>query len=313
MKNINIEKLDLNLLVALQTIYAEGSVTRAAARLNLTQSALSHSLRRLRQVLDDPLFLRRGSALVPTPYTQNLMGPLEVALRQVQGALNGATQFDPATAVRRFVVAMDERLEAYVLPTLVLQILNTGEGLGFNCIRLDHANLEESLLLGRIDAAVTAVPLGNPGLRRSQLSQDSLVVLASEHHPTLQGDSITLEEYLRCEHLAVVGDRSYTSAEDMLLSRAGHSRKIRMQVQRYVGAMTIVSRSQLLVTMPRYYATVVNRYTCNNMFPFPLANEPVEYFLYWNAQMEADFGIEWLKTEIAQCFKQGHADFPQAA
>ena len=303
MKNIHIEKLDLNLLVVLQTIYAERSVTRAAARLNLTQSALSHSLRRLREVLDEPLFLRRGSALVATPFTRNLMGPLEVALRNLQSALNTATTFDPAHHVRSFVVAIDERLEAFILPALAQQILASGPGIGLHSIRVDQASLEESLLNGRIDAAVSAVELRHPGLRRTLISSDSIVVMASPKHPVVRGETISIEEYLQCDHLAVVNDRSYTSDEDTILGRAGHARKVRMQVQRYVGAMSIVAHSELLVTMPNYYARVVNRYAQNNVFAFPLPTEPVEYFLYWNSQMESDLGIAWLKSELERCFR----------
>lgn len=302
-KNIHIEKLDLNLLVVLQTIYAERSVTRAAARLNLTQSALSHSLRRLRQVLDEPLFLRRGSALVATPFTRNLMGPLEIALRNVQSALNAANSFDPAHDVRRFMVAMDERLEAFILPTLMQQMLSSGPGIGFSSIRVDQTSLEESLLNGRVDAAVSAVELRNPGLRRTLISSDTITVLASRKHPIARGETITIDQYLQCEHLAVVNDQSSTADEDTVLSRAGHTRRVRMQVQRYVGAMSIVANSELLVTMPNYYATVVNRYAQNSMFAFPIATEPVEYFLYWSAQLESDPGIAWLKGELEHCFE----------
>lgn len=303
MKSINIEKLDLNLLVVLQTIYREGSVTRAAERLNLTQSALSHALRRLRQVLDEPLFLRSGSALVATPFTRNLMGPLEIALGNLQSALNTASPFDPANDVRRFVVAIDERLEAFILPKLVQQILVSGPGVGLSSIRMDQANLEESLLNGRIDAVVSAAELRNANVRRVLISKDSLVVLAGKNHPIVQGGSITIEDYLRCDHLAVVNDKSYATEEDIILSRAGYSRSIRMQVQRYVGAMTIVANSELLVTAPKLYATVVNRRAQNNSFDFPLTTKPVEFFLYWSAPMESDLGIAWLRKEIERCFQ----------
>lgn len=301
MKSINIEKLDLNLLVVLQTIYREGSVTRAADRLNLTQSALSHALRRLRQVLDEPLFVRSGSALVATPFTRNLMGPLEVALRNLQSALNTASTFDPSTDVRRFVVAIDERLETFILPKLVQQIIASGPGIGLSSIRQDQANLEESLLNGRIDAAVSAADLRNSNIRRSLISKDSLVVLAGKHHPIARGDSISLEDYLRCDHLAVVNDKSYATEEDTILSRAGYSRSIRMQVQRYVGAMSIVANSELLVTAPKLYATVVNRHAQNNTFEFPVTTKPVEFFLYWSAPMDSDLGIAWLRREIERC------------
>ncbi|MEO8185929.1 MAG: LysR substrate-binding domain-containing protein, partial [Burkholderiaceae bacterium] len=196
----------------------------------------------------------------------------------------------------------DERLEAFILPSIVQRILASGSGIGLNSIRLDHAQLEESLLNGRIDSAVSAAALRHANLRRTLISTDSLVVLASQQHPIAKGDAISIEQYLQCDHLAVVNDGSYTSDEDTVLSRAGYSRSIRMQVQRYVGAMSIVANSELLVTMPNHYATVVNRHARNNMFAFPIATEPVEFYLYWNSQVESDSGIAWLKTELEHCF-----------
>ncbi len=300
MKTPHIEKIDLNLLVVLQTIYAEGSVTRAAVRLNVTQSALSHSLKRLREVLDDPLFLRSGSALVATPFTRNLMGPLEVALRNLQGALSSAKRFDPTTAVRRFVVGMDDRLEVFALPSIVQQVIEGGSGIEFHSIRLEQAHLEQSLLNGQVDAAISAVPLVDASLRRCLVAQDSLVVLARKNHPVMNGHALGLSQYLRCDHIAVVGDRSFPTNEDTVLARAGHARRIRFQTQRYVGAMVIVASSDLLVTMPKFFALVVNRQTQNNMFDFPVATDPVEFYLYWNSQMDDDAGIQWLRAVIAR-------------
>ena len=277
MNPVHIDKLDLNLLRTLQAIHAEGSVTRAAVRLHQTQSAISHALRRLRDVLGDPLFVRQGSALVATPFTRNVMGPLQASLRAMENALNAAARFDPSTALRRFVVGMDERLEVYALPAFVNKILNSGPGLEFSSIRLQQDSLEDSLASGRVDAAILAASFHNPDLRRSLMARDGLVVLARQDHPIVRGRSLTLNRYLASEHIAVIGDSTHPIEEDVALSRAGQARRVRIRTQRYVAAMAIVAESDLLVTMPRFYALVVNRYTRNRMVPFPVRTDPIKY------------------------------------
>lgn len=119
MNKIHLDRFDLNLLVVLRAVLAAGSVTGAAQRLSITQSAVSHALRRLRNQTGDALFERRGIALVPTEFTKNLAAPLQRALRGLEDTLNAAGGFDPGRSERRFVVGMDDRIELFTLPGLV--------------------------------------------------------------------------------------------------------------------------------------------------------------------------------------------------
>ena len=161
---------------------------------------------------------------------------------------------------------------------------------------------------GRVDAAILAASFHNPDLRRSLMARDGLVVLARQDHPIVRGRSLSLSRYLASEHIAVIGDSTHPIEEDVALSRSGQARRVRIRTQRYVAAMAIVAESDLLVTMPRFYALVVNRYTRNRMVPFPVRTEPIEYYLYWHASTEADSGVRWLREEIGRSFRKHGSD-----
>jgi len=116
---MHISRVDLNLFVVFDAIYAEGSITRASQRLNLTQPAVSHALRRLRQTFEDPLFERRGHTMIPTPLARQAVATVREALQRREITLNKANRFDPATATKRFTVGMRNHLEPAVLPSLI--------------------------------------------------------------------------------------------------------------------------------------------------------------------------------------------------
>src|SRR5260370_15047140 len=121
---INLSRIDLTLLVVLETIVAEGGVSRAAARLNLTQPAVSHALARLRVLFGDPLFVRRGRTLAPTALTKSLIEPLRQALRSMGAVLAAGGRFDPRETPASFTVAMRDPLEQLVLPALAGKLSN---------------------------------------------------------------------------------------------------------------------------------------------------------------------------------------------
>lgn len=302
MNRIQLERFDLNLLTVLLAVHAEGSVTRAAGRLALTQSAVSHALRRLRRLTGDPLFVRHGTGIVATPFTKNLIGPVQAALRGLEGALGAAGAFDPADSSRRFVVGMDERLEVHALPAFVERLLSEAPRIEFDSVRIDADAIAARLANGTLDAAVSAANVRRPGLQWARVARDELVVLARRGHPRLRGRTLRLEQYLEAEHVAVAPYPDAPTEEDLALGRAGHLRRIRVHTQRYVAAVAIVARSDLLLTMPRLYAEVVNAVAGNRVLRLPIRMPPLEYFLYWHATADADAGGRWLRDAIRRSF-----------
>src|SRR5215472_15514613 len=139
---VNMSRVDLNLLVVLEAIYTQGGVSRAADKLNLTQPAISHALARLRELFDDPLFVRDGRGLAPTPLTRNLIEPLRRSLSSLGAVLDSAGRFDPRQTQAQFTLAMRNPAEVMVLPRLVRRIAAAAPLIDLRIVQLRRRMIE---------------------------------------------------------------------------------------------------------------------------------------------------------------------------
>lgn len=301
---MDIRKLDLNLLVVLEAIHAEGSLTRAAQRLHLSQPALSHALARLREALDDPLFQRQGNRMVPTPRTQRLMGPLHEALGLIGDAVQEGARFDPATARQEFRLGLRDVFEATTLPALLGQIAREAPGVRLASVRADRRELETDLADGRLDVALDVLlPLAPDGdIRREPLSRDRLMVVARQGHPAITRGKLALDAYLGAGHLLVSSRRRGPGFEDQELARLGHERQIVLRCQHYFAACRVVASTDYLLTMPAQYATVANAGLGNVLLEMPASLPPMDVYLYWHESRENDPANRWLREKITSQF-----------
>lgn len=303
---MDIRRLDLNLLVVLEAIHAEGSLTRAAARLHLSQPALSHALSRLREALDDPLFLRRGNRMVPTPRTQRLMGPLHAALGLIGEAVQEGARFDPATARQEFRLGLRDVFEATTLPTLLARLAREAPGVRLASVRAERRELEADLADGRLDVALDVLlPLPPEGdIRRTPLSHDRLMVVARRGHPAVKRGRIALRDYLAAGHLLVSSRRHGPGFEDQELARLGHERTIVLRCQHYFAACRVVENTDYLLTMPAQYAAVANAGLATVLVEMPVALPPMDVHLYWHVSRDSDPAHRWLRERLAGLFRR---------
>lgn len=301
---MDIRKLDLNLLVVLEAIHAEGSLTRAAQRLNLSQPAVSHALARLREALDDPLFLRQGNRMVPTSRTQRLMGPLHEALGLIGEAVTEGERFEPATSRQLFRLGLRDVFEATTLPTLLGQIAREAPGVRLASVRADRRELETDLADGRLDIALDVLlPLSpDSDIRRAPLSHDRLMVVARRGHPAIRRGRLALADYLTAGHLLVSSRRRGPGFEDQELARLGHERQIVLRCQHYFAACRVVESTDHLLTMPAQYAAVANAGLANVLLEMPVELPPLDVYLYWHESRENDPGNRWLREKIVGQF-----------
>jgi DNA-binding transcriptional LysR family regulator len=301
---MDIRKLDLNLLVVLEAIHAEGSLTRAAQRLSLSQPALSHALARLREALDDPLFLRQGKRMVPTPRTQRLMGPLHEALGLIGEAVQEGARFDPASARQEFRLGLRDVFEATTLPALLADLAREAPGIRLASVRADRRELEADLADGRLDVALDVLlPLSPEGdIRRAPLSHDRLMVVARKGHPAIRRGKLSLEDYLAAGHLLVSSRRRGPGFEDQELARLGHERSIVLRCQHFFAACRVVEGTDALLTMPAQYAAVANAGLANVLLEMPVALPPMDVYLYWHESRENDPANRWLRGKVASLF-----------
>ena len=154
---MDISRIDLNLLVVLEAIYTEGGLTRAAERLHVTQPAVSYALGRLRELLGDPLFVRQGHGMAPTPFMRTMIEPLRQALRGIEAVLNDMQHFDPATAERRFTLGCRDTLESLVLPRLLNRITRAAPRVELATVHFSRRDAKADLVSGRLDLLTDAV------------------------------------------------------------------------------------------------------------------------------------------------------------
>src|SRR5829696_1934802 len=174
----NLSRIDLNLLVVLDAIVAEGGVSRAAERLNLTQPAVSHALARLRELFDDPLFVREGRTLVPTVLTKRLVEPLRQSLQALGTLIEKGESFDPAQTRTGFTVSMRDPMEVLILPRMMRRLSREAPGIDLRTVQVRRRGLETGLADGTLDAALdVALPLSER-IHRQRVSADRFVVAA---------------------------------------------------------------------------------------------------------------------------------------
>jgi len=296
---MHISKVDLNLFIVFEAIYAEGSITRASLKMNLTQPAISHALNRLRVLFEDPLFERQGHVMVPTPLSRSIIDSVRQSLRGFEVTLNGAGHFDAATSERTFSLALRDVLEASVLPPLMARVAQDAPTVGLNTLQVGRRELESELAAGTLDAAIDILlPLSND-IRRTLLATDSTVVLVRRDHPLVRG-ALDLDGYLALEHIQTSSRRRGPGLEDFELSRMGLQRRVRLRCQHYFAACRAVSQTDLALTMPERLARVVNQQFGNQILPFPLQMPSLDIYLYWHANIDHDPAGVWLREQIKQ-------------
>jgi|ERR1700733_446336 DNA-binding transcriptional LysR family regulator len=300
---MHLSQVDLNLFVVLDAIYAEASLTRAGERLHLSQPAVSHALQRLREMFKDELFVRRGSRMVPTPLTLSILPQISGALNNLEGSLQ-QTRFDPSITERQFQIGMRGVLEFSLFSELTSRVGTTAPQVGISSVRIDRTHLEDDLISGAIDLAIDIpLPVGQD-ISYKLLGSEGLVVTARHDHPAIDG-KLSLKTYLSEGHVLVSSRRKGLGFEDYVLQRKEHTRNIRFRCQDYFAASQIVSKTDLLLTIPAHCAATINQSFRNGIFPFPISNAAhMQFNMYWHASLNADAANKWLRRSLEASFRE---------
>lgn len=291
-------RLDLNLLHVFDTICREGNLTRAAQALHLTQPAISHSLARLRSHFNDPLFIRQGSQMVPTPLARRLLQSMRPGLEQIRNAVNQFHTFDPAQQGKTFTLALRDILESTFLPELIARLAPYPD-IEVRSQRVPRREMETLLAAGKLDFAIDVLlPVSNQ-TGHELLRQDRLVVLARRDHPALR-QGLDMETYLNARHVLVSSRAEGPGIEDFALARHGTQRHIRLRCQHYYAACRVVEKSDLLLTMPETYARIIAGNAAIQVMTPPLEMPPLEVHLYWHKAYEQEPSLVWLREQLRQ-------------
>lgn len=286
--------LELHHLRALDALLAERSVTKAARRLAVTQSAVSHTLAHLRRVLGDALLVRGAAGLELTPRAQSLRAPLQQALAGLRDALR-ATAWDPATAERTFTFGMNDSFTITLLPTL-LGILG-GEAPG---VRLDVLPAPRAgTVAPDPDLALMVGVPARPGLHSRRVMVETFVSAVRADHPAAAAP-IDLDAFCALGHALVAPFGEGVSAVDRLLAEVGRERRVQLRIGYFLSAPLVVAASDLVVTLPRQVAVAFARLAPLYLFETPLPMPSIPVDLVWPTRLHADPGHKWMREAVGR-------------
>ena len=292
---IDLRRFDLNLLVVFEVLMAELSVTRAAERLGRTQSAVSHSLARLRAELGDPLLIKGGARMQPTPFALELLEQARPILRSIQRALSPRQAFDPATSRRLFRFAAPDFARA-LFTSLLARVRTEAPGA---CV--EWAGARDPMLLeiaeGQLDVAIAPAGLRLPaGVTGEPIGALTWGCFARRGHPAFR--QWGRKAWSRWPHVAVrVGD-SLASPVNAAAAAAGLNRTIAGWVPHFSGIAPVLADSDLIATLPAVAMTDTLRPYGLDSRPVPFPIDPLPHAMLWSAQRGREPEIAWLRDQL---------------
>lgn len=293
---MNIYNFDLNLLRVLDALLRERSVSRAAERLSLSQPAVSNALNRLRELLDDPLLVRVGRAMQPTPRALTLETPIRNALQQIEHSLSAGESFDPAHSRQRFRIAVTDYVELLCMPALMRRLAEQAPGIRLAIQHLAPTLPAEALDNGEIDLALGRFLEVPARFHVRPWTRETLQLAMRRGHPRAE-EAGELDGFLRLRHLWVHGGQT-RGMVDQWLEERGLEREVVYTTPNYLQAAHIVASSDLAAVLPtqlaRHFAALLPLQLYD--LPFELGSFALDIVSV--AQRQNDAALQWLIEQI---------------
>jgi DNA-binding transcriptional LysR family regulator len=301
--NILMRTFDLNLIPILLAIYEQGSVSAAAQQIGLGQSAVSAALAKLRQRYGDPLFLRRAGGMEPTARMRSLAGPLREALGTMNASFAVAPDFDPKTTERTFTFALSDLGEMVFMPKILQRIHQVAPHASLRSVSASPADIGRGLETGEIDLAVGYFPdLREKVFLEQHLFFHHFVCLLRANHP-IRATALSMAQFLGLEHAVVYGSgRSYEIFERYLRSKK-IQRRVVLETPHFMSIPSIISKSDLVVTVPHAVGAFVQAAHMNiRIVQPPMKTPKIDLKQHWHRNFQRDPKSRWLRGLVAGLF-----------
>ena len=288
----------MNLLVALDALFAEKSVSRAGERLHLSQSATSGALARLREAFHDPLLVQVGRKMALTPLAEGLIEPVRNFLLHAETILNGSPAFDPTTSTRKFRLLMSDYVQTVVMTEALPRLQSLAPGISLELLwNID--GISEPLERGEIDLAVTPTRYLSPGHPSEPLFKDEFTCLVWSGNSRIKRD-LSLETYLSLGHIVVRFGRlqQQPSFDEWFVERFGHQRRIEVITTAFNLVPQLLIGTSRIATLHRRLAIFYQRYVPLKLIAPPIEIPPLEEFMQWHKSRDRDPGTTWLRSVL---------------
>ncbi len=297
---------ELNLLMVFDAIMTEGSITRAAERLSMTQPAVSNAVSRMRVVWKDELFIKEGRSINPTLYARNLWAQIREPLQELSNAV-APENFNPATSHRTFRLAVADAVVDIVWKPLRKIIEKEAPGINIHAIPYTIVNGEQVLIDAEVDLVIGTIMSGDPSIIKTEyLYTPKYVCIMRPNHPLAKAN-LTLEEFAAAEHLLVSLSGDTTGYTDQVLAQHGLKRRIAMTVNHFSAVADLIAESDLIAVVP---PTTLEKAIFSGKLAVtktPVEIQGAQLCSHWHKRQEKDGGLCWLRHHVNNMIKT-HAE-----
>jgi DNA-binding transcriptional LysR family regulator len=301
---MNLRSIDLNLLVAFHRLYIDKNVSRAADNLGLSQPAMSNTLKRLRQLTGDELFVRTSTGMSPTTCADDLASPLAEALATIEEALSHLASFDPTKSKRKFVISAFDIGESYLLPKLMEKLAAEAPGVTLQTIRAGAGDsLKLELEAGNVDFAIGHLPHLQAGFFQRRLFPQHYVCVFRRDHP-LSSAHFGIAEFQAAEHLAIATEGSDYEFLEAVMTNAAPNRNVRLSVPHFLSAGYLLRDTNLVATLPNTLAEILCKPFGLTQIPHPISLPSTDINLLWHAKSHRDPASQWLRSILFELFSK---------
>lgn len=308
---IELHNFDLNLLVAFDLLMEEKNVSRAAERMFVTQSAMSHTLQRLRQQLDDPLLVKTPAGMKPTERALSLVDPVKSILRAIKHVIRAPEEFDPLQSSRRFVIAATDYMDLLVLPPLVERIALAAPGVDIHVKRTELPFPEAELEHNDLDVVLGFDTILKPApyLAKAKLFDDRMTCVVAKKHPVGKKAILTLDDYLSRKHMMISRTGTRVGLIDEWLAERGMERRIALIVPHFLSAPFIVAKTDMILSLPERIASEFVGLAPLNVMPVPMELPAYDLVMVWHPLREPDPAHRWLRDQILDVCRELDVSF----
>lgn len=288
-------RIDINLYPLFIAVYEQKSISKAAQILCISQSAASHALQRLRQHLQDDLFARAGSKMLPTPFAEQIYPVIKNALVAIQNISIQKQSFDPSM-VQSLKIAVHDEIEPMIFPKLVQHFQSLELDIQFFSSKLDRKSIVTDLATQQIDFVIDLEQNFGEKIQFQKLVQDHFVVCT-------QQQNMNEQIYLASSHIGVSSRRTGVLVEDIYLNRQQLSRQISLRCQHYSTALQILLQNpKSVLTIPQNLLTHLQVSPALNIFPVPVDMPLIYLGMYWHKDLKESSRHYFLRSEISKIF-----------
>ncbi|MTV36009.1 LysR family transcriptional regulator [Duganella radicis] len=302
MNSIHNGELDLNLLPVFDALIRVRNVSRAAHELNMSQSAVSHALKRLRLFFGDPLFLKTGSGMQPTPRALELLDPVLSVMGTVRGELLVREGFDATVAQRTFSLCLTDMGELIFLPRLISKLRQAAPHCTLRTLQVPVHQIQGVLESGEADLALGSLHSVPEGLFQQQLFMRSFVTIVNRRNRKV-GDSLTAEQFFDMEHIVVSLSGRREDSYDSVIDHVAGPRRVYLTTPHFLTVPIIIEENpELIATVPRELATKFASYKSIKMVDTPVKVPSFAIRQHWHPRVQHDAANIWLRRQVKEAF-----------